>query len=242
MAYYVYMLRCGDGSLYTGSTGDVSRRLRVHQSGKGAKYTRSRLPVELVYQEELPDRSAALRREAAIKKLTRGRKLALLAQKERVRMEMRRKDRQMTEDFAWEVVDRCEYAVVAMTAENGEPYCLPVNVVREGRNIYFHSAMAGRKAECLRLHPRVCLTCVGENQVLPERYTTLYSSAVAFGTARELADEKEKTEALRLLCRRYTPDHMDGFDAAIAASLGRTAIWCIAVEEITGKSNQMNHR
>ena len=55
MAYYVYMLRCGDGSLYTGSTGDVSRRVIVHQSGKGAKYTRSRLPVELVYQEELPD-------------------------------------------------------------------------------------------------------------------------------------------------------------------------------------------
>ena len=82
MAYYVYMLRCGDGSLYTGSTGDVSRRVIVHQSGKGAKYTRSRLPVELVYQEELPDRSAALRREAAMKKLTRGQKLALLAKKE----------------------------------------------------------------------------------------------------------------------------------------------------------------
>ena len=158
--------------MYTGSTSDVSRRVTVHQSGKGAKYTRSRLPVELVYQEELPDRSAALRREAALKKLTRGQKLALLAKKENMQMEMRRKDRQMTEDFAWEVVDRCEYAVIAMTAEDGTPYCLPVNVVREGRNIYFHSAMAGRKAESLRLHPRVCLTCVGENQVLPERYTT----------------------------------------------------------------------
>lgn len=242
MAYYVYMLRCGDGSLYTGSTNDVSRRVKVHQSGKGAKYTRSRLPVELVYQEELPDRSAALRREAAMKKLTRRQKLALLAKKENMQMEMRRKDRQMTEEFAWEVVDRCEYAVVAMTAEDGYPYCLPVNVVREGRNIYFHSAMAGRKAESLRLHPRVCLTCVGENQVLPERYTTLYASAVAFGTARELMDAREKTEALRLLCRRYAPNHMDGFDAAIAASLGRTAIWCIAVEEITGKSNRNNHR
>ena len=242
MAYYVYMLRCGDGSLYTGSTSDVSRRVTVHQSGKGAKYTRSRLPVELVYQEELPDRSAALRREAALKKLTRGQKLALLAKKENMQMEMRRKDRQMTEDFAWEVVDRCEYAVIAMTAEDGTPYCLPVNVVREGRNIYFHSAMAGRKAESLRLHPRVCLTCVGENQVLPERYTTLYASAVAFGTARELTDAREKTEALRLLCRRYAPSHMDAVDAAMDASLGRTAVWCIAVEEITGKSNRNNHR
>jgi putative endonuclease len=78
MSYYVYLLRCGDGSLYTGYTDDVERRLAVHQSGKGAKYTRSRLPVELVYSEELPDKSAALRREAAIKKLPREKKLALM--------------------------------------------------------------------------------------------------------------------------------------------------------------------
>lgn len=77
MGWFVYMLRCGDGTLYTGYTDCVERRLSVHQSGKGAKYTRSRLPVELVYQEELPDKSCALRREAAIKKLTRGQKLAL---------------------------------------------------------------------------------------------------------------------------------------------------------------------
>lgn len=78
MAWYVYMLRCGDGSLYTGSTDNVERRLAVHQSGKGAKYTRSRLPVTLAYREELPDKPAALRREAAIKSLTRSEKLALL--------------------------------------------------------------------------------------------------------------------------------------------------------------------
>jgi len=78
VAWFVYILRCGDGSLYTGYTDDVARRLAVHQSGKGAKYTRSRLPVTLSYQEELPDKSAALRREAAIKKLTRGEKLRLI--------------------------------------------------------------------------------------------------------------------------------------------------------------------
>ena len=77
MAWYVYMLRCGDGSLYTGCTDNVERRLAVHQSGKGAKYTRSRLPVTLAYREELPDKSAALRREAAIKRLSRAEKLRL---------------------------------------------------------------------------------------------------------------------------------------------------------------------
>ena len=79
MGYLVYILRCGDGTLYTGCTNDLPRRLQAHQSGRGAKYTRSRLPVELVYQEAVPDRSAALRREAAIKRLDRWRKLALIA-------------------------------------------------------------------------------------------------------------------------------------------------------------------
>ena len=78
MAWYVYMLRCGDGSLYTGSTTDVARRLREHQGGTGARYTRSRPPVTLAYAEEAPDRSAAQRREAAIKKLTRAQKLKLI--------------------------------------------------------------------------------------------------------------------------------------------------------------------
>jgi len=77
MAWYVYMLRCGDGSLYTGITDDVEKRLAVHRSGKGAKYTRGRGPLELVYTEEQPDKSAALRRETAIKRLTRKKKLQL---------------------------------------------------------------------------------------------------------------------------------------------------------------------
>ncbi len=79
MAYHVYILRCGDGTLYTGATNDISRRLETHQSGHGAKYTRSRLPVELVYQEQAADWPAALRREAALKRLSRQEKLALIA-------------------------------------------------------------------------------------------------------------------------------------------------------------------
>ena len=77
--YLVYILRCGDGSLYTGITNDLSRRLAAHSSGRGAKYTRSRLPVALVWQEAQPDKSAALRRERQIKALSRAEKLQLIA-------------------------------------------------------------------------------------------------------------------------------------------------------------------
>lgn len=76
--WYVYILRCGDGTLYCGSTDDVPRRLEAHRRGKGAKYTRGRGPLELVYTEELESCSAALRRENAIKKLSRAEKLKLI--------------------------------------------------------------------------------------------------------------------------------------------------------------------
>lgn len=78
MPWYVYILRCGDGTLYTGVTDHVEKRLSVHRSGKGAKYTRGRGPLELVFTEELPDKSAALKREAAIKKLSRSEKLEMI--------------------------------------------------------------------------------------------------------------------------------------------------------------------
>jgi len=69
-AWFVYMLRCSDRSLYTGITTDLTKRLKHHNEGMGARYTRSRLPVELVYQEDAVDRSAAQRREAQIKALS----------------------------------------------------------------------------------------------------------------------------------------------------------------------------
>ena len=80
--YYVYILECADGTLYTGSTPDIPKRLNLHNSGKGAKYTRGRLPVKLVYQEECTDKSAALKREIAIQKLRRDAKERLIANKE----------------------------------------------------------------------------------------------------------------------------------------------------------------
>ncbi len=78
MAWYVYILRCGDGTLYTGITDDVPRRLATHRAGKGAKYTRGRGPLELVWQEEVPDKSAALRREYQLKQLSRSEKEQLI--------------------------------------------------------------------------------------------------------------------------------------------------------------------
>lgn len=78
MSWVVYMLRCRDGSLYTGITDDLPRRLLAHNTGKGAKYTKGRGPVTVVYTEEHPDKSSALKREYAIKQLRKSEKEAMI--------------------------------------------------------------------------------------------------------------------------------------------------------------------
>lgn len=75
---YVYILKCADNTLYTGWTTNVEKRFKTHNSGKGAKYTRARLPVELVYYEEFKDKILAQKREYAIKQLKRQDKLRLI--------------------------------------------------------------------------------------------------------------------------------------------------------------------
>ncbi len=81
MSWFCYLLECADGTLYTGITNDLDKRLAAHNGGTASKYTRSRLPVRLVYAEPHPDRAFASRREAALKKMSRAAKLVLMANK-----------------------------------------------------------------------------------------------------------------------------------------------------------------
>ena len=81
MAYYCYILECSDGTFYTGWSTDPQRRERQHNAGRGARYTRDRRPVRLVYVEQLPDKPSALRRELRIKRLPREKKLKLIEDK-----------------------------------------------------------------------------------------------------------------------------------------------------------------
>ena len=81
--WYVYILRCADDSLYTGTTTDIAARVRTHNTGKGAKYTRGRRPVVLVYREAVDGRGAALKREHAVRCLTAAAKRRLIAQMRR---------------------------------------------------------------------------------------------------------------------------------------------------------------
>ena len=79
--HYVYILKCADGTFYTGWTTDPERRTKVHNSGKGAKYTRARRPVELIYYEEFDDKIEAQKREYAVKRLSRAEKEVLISRR-----------------------------------------------------------------------------------------------------------------------------------------------------------------
>ena len=148
---------------------------------------------------------------------------------------MRRKDREMGKDFALAVVDKCEYAVISMTLENNTAYSIPISIIRDGEYIYFHSALEGKKIDALRNNPHVCITCVGNTNVVQEHFTTEYESAIIVGIAEELSNQDEMIHGLKILCEKYTPLNMANFSAAIEKSLFRTAVWKVKIQEITGK-------
>jgi len=152
---------------------------------------------------------------------------------------MRRSDREQTRDSALAVIDRCTHGVAAFSTGEETPYCLPLSFVRVEDCLYFHCAREGLKIDLLRACPRVCVTFVGEDTpafVAPSSYTTYFQSAVVTGTANEVTDPQEKINALRALCQKLTPDHMEGFQRAVDQSLAVTAVWRIRMDQITGKA------
>lgn len=152
---------------------------------------------------------------------------------------MRRNDRAQDRDFALSLIDRCTHGVLAVSTGESVPYCLPLSLVRVGDDLYFHCAREGRKIDLLRRFPQVCVTFVGDDRpafVPPAMYTTYFQSVIVTGTASEVTGTQEKTAALRALCQKITPDHMEGFETAIEKSLAVTAVWKVRMEEISGKA------
>ena len=151
---------------------------------------------------------------------------------------MRRKDRERDRSFAWEVLKKAPYATLSLTDSQGRPYAVPVNIVREENRVYFHSAMAGKKTDCMRAHPRVCVTCVESGAEIDQPgLTTRYASAILTGTAAEVTETEEKVNALRLLCRKLAPEN-PYWQGDFHDCIGHTAVWRITVDTITGKANR----
>ncbi len=149
---------------------------------------------------------------------------------------MRRKDRERGREFAFAVIDACEYGTVALQGE--EPYCLPLSLVRVGEDLYFHCALEGKKLDLLRENHNVWVSFVSENVAAVDDFTTYFRSAMVKGTATEVMDAEEKVAALRALCEKLTPAHMSAFDGEVARSFAVTGIWKIHMNEITAKEKK----
>lgn len=150
--------------------------------------------------------------------------------------EMRNQKKARSAQWALELLDRCEYACLSLV-DGALPYCVPISHARMGMRVYFHSSPQGYKAELLAANPRVCLVAVADVHAIPKRFTTEYSSAIAFGTARLVTDPKERYEALLAICEKFasTNPHRE----ACAAKAGaETAVYCVELASITGKRSE----
>lgn len=148
---------------------------------------------------------------------------------------MRRKDREMDEKFAYEVIDKAPYVTMSMIDKCGMPYCIPISVVRDNEKLYFHCAMEGEKLENLLNNNSVCISAVSKMKPVDGKFTIEFESAVAKGKAVEVENRDEKIHALKLVCERFTPNNMADFHNAIERSFERTKVMRIDVNSITGK-------
>ncbi|MCL1927948.1 MAG: pyridoxamine 5'-phosphate oxidase family protein [Treponema sp.] len=150
-------------------------------------------------------------------------------------MNMRRKDRETTREEALLILDRASWGVLSVADHKAAPYCVPLSFIRETDWLYFHCAMEGHKLEILRARPKVCITFVGNVEFPENCFTAVYESAIVFGTAEEVTNDKEKLHGLRILSERFIPGNMHAFENEAAQMLSRTAVWKIHIDEITGK-------
>lgn len=150
----------------------------------------------------------------------------------------------MDRSWALEVMRKAPYITVSFTRKDGSAYGVPLSLACTQDDVwYFHCAPEGNKLEALAAHPEVCLSAVTKcaPTIGPKdgSFTLQYRSAIAFGKAELVTDEQEKITALRAICMRFLPKHMDAFDEAIARSLHRTAVVRITLTTApTGKRKQ----
>ena len=149
---------------------------------------------------------------------------------------MRRKDRQRDATFALEVLRDCEYATLATVNPDGTPYCIPISPALSGDVIYFHCASEGKKLDNIAHSSSVCVSCVRHTKRMPEKFSTEFESAVAFGPCETVLDEEEKISALKLICEKYAAENLGQFESAVRRSLHRTRICKIKISGITGKA------
>ena len=151
---------------------------------------------------------------------------------------MRRRERELTEDQAREILTRAEYGILATVGLDGWPYAVPVNHILLDGVLYIHCAREGYKLDNIAQEERVSYCAVASATVLPAELTTRYESAIVFGRAAPVTDPIEKRRALEALAVRFCGELTPEAEKEIVMVGPRTAVLRIRPEHITAKSNR----
>ena len=150
--------------------------------------------------------------------------------------ELRRKNQQLSETEARSILKNGTYGVLSVQGDDGYPYGVPMNYVYGDDAIYFHCAKECHKMESFQRSDKVSFCVVGEDEVIPEAFSTAYASVIVFGRASVVTDEKEKREALKLLAERFSPEYTKEGEAAIESSWNDVCVVRLKIEHAAGKA------
>jgi len=150
---------------------------------------------------------------------------------------IRRVDRAISESEAIEILQKGEYGILSTVSIDGQPYGVPVSYSYAREVIYFHFAVEGHTVENLRGNNKVSFCVVGKTEVLPAKFGTNYESVIVFGEALEVTDDEKHNGLLELL-KKYSSEFIEEGLRYIESDGGKTRVYKIVVESITGKSRK----
>ena len=152
-------------------------------------------------------------------------------------VEMRRKDREMTPEETLQLLAGAEYGVLSVTGRNGYPHPVPMNYAWKDGAIWLHCAKSGSKLDDIRADAKVSFCVVGSTEVLQEKFSTNYSSAIAYGDITEVVGEAAEA-GLYALVEKYSPDFLSEGKAYISRAAANTCVLRMNVRHITGKARR----
>lgn len=150
---------------------------------------------------------------------------------------MRRNDREISIQEARAILDSSEYGVLSTIGRDGQPYGVPLSYVHKNDSIYFHCALSGQKLDNIDYNAKVSFCVVGDTELLPDKFSTEYESAVVFGVASEVKGT-ERYNALLWLLEKYCPDNIEEGKLYIKQKEKATKVFKIEINHISGKARR----
>lgn len=151
---------------------------------------------------------------------------------------MRRNAQQLTQAATEQILKDATSGILSLLGDSGYPYGVPMSFAYQDGKLYFHSAITGHKIEALQQNEKVSFTVVQQDDIIPEKYTTLYRSVIAFGKIHVVKDESERVHAVKILAEKYNPDELGAGWQKEMKDCPNFLILVMEIEHLTGKASR----